>query len=356
MKFAVLVPNLSGGGAEFVAREWCKELVRRGHEVTVLVSHPKASDKDHFAGQIVALRGKNLAVRIVSARSAIKAAGPDVVLALLPAYNLTAVLATRGLRPRPFVAVSGRNVEAPFPSVHGRHYRITRALSRLLFPRADRFIAISHPVAAEAIALFGLDPFKVRVVPNPAAAKVIAARLTSVAPAVSSLDPETLNLVVPGRITAQKRPSVAVDSARALMDRGHAVTLHFFGAGELESGVRAKAIQREVDAHFHGWKENWFEHVGGRAVVLLPSLVEGFGNVFVEAAAVGIPSVASSGCLGAADAIVPGITGELVGGSTANDFADGVEAALAIGTVDATGWIERFSPSRSADELLKALK
>lgn len=349
MRIVFMISNLSGGGAEFVVREWARELDRLGHEVVVLVSHPKLTDSDFFSGSIVSLGSGGPRRHVWSARREIKRIKPHIVVGLMPYYNLLAILSTIGQSPKPMVGISGRNVEYPFPAVHGKYYRTTRFLSRLLFPQADRFIAISHPVAAEAQALFGLRPDRVRVVPNPATAKVGEPRPGSEAPTGAPL-----RVVVPGRLADQKRPLVAVDTIRELRERGFAAELHFFGTGELEASIRSYAKSHAVDVTFHGWRERWFEEAPAGSIVLLPSLVEGFGNVFVEAAAVGMPSVASSACLGAADAIVPGITGSLVQGSHASAYAEGVLAADEIERVQAPRWLARFSPESSAKALLEA--
>jgi glycosyltransferase involved in cell wall biosynthesis len=91
------------------------------------------------------------------------------------------------------------------------------------------------------------------------------------------------------------------------------------------------------------------------AVVLLPSPCEGFGNVLVEAAAAGVPSVAISSALGVADAVVPGLTGELALSDDPGDVADAVEKAATL-SVDAGAWLERFSVDNSVELLLAAFE
>jgi glycosyltransferase involved in cell wall biosynthesis len=99
---------------------------------------------------------------------------------------------------------------------------------------------------------------------------------------------------------------------------------------------------------------NWFDECPAGSVVLLTSLAEGFGNVLVEAAAVGYKSVVSSRCMGSADAIVPGITGELIAGDSVHDYAAGVIAASREGVRDVEPWLRRFS-SESTGEILREL-
>jgi glycosyltransferase involved in cell wall biosynthesis len=90
-------------------------------------------------------------------------------------------------------------------------------------------------------------------------------------------------------------------------------------------------------------------------VVLLPSLVEGFGNVLVEAAVAGIRVVVSSRALGVADALVPGVTGILAIEESPASLADSVIEAGAIVDTDYSGWLARFSVENSTRKLEAAL-
>ena len=61
----------------------------------------------------------------------------------------------------------------------------------------------------------------------------------------------------------------------------------------------------------------------------------------------GIPSVAASEALGVADAIVPGITGELARSGSPADFADAVERAMCLDLSGIDRWLRRFSMQES---------
>ena len=66
-----------------------------------------------------------------------------------------------------------------------------------------------------------------------------------------------------------------------------------------------------------------------------------------EAAARGVPSVAVSTALGVADAIIPGVTGELSLDDDPASIADAVEAAAGLDVHDVDAWLERFSADSS---------
>jgi glycosyltransferase involved in cell wall biosynthesis len=280
-------------------------------------------------------------------RHYLKAERPDVVLSLQTHPNICALLAVAALpkASRPVVAISERNlVSLGLPSAGISHRAKIRA-AKWLYRRADRMIAISHPVAGEMVSAFGVPGGRCVVVPNPATAKV-AVRTTGFA---GTRDP--LRIVVPGRIVSQKRPLLAVRVAHAVAARGIETELITFGTGELEREMTSLASDLAVRVDHRGWVEKWFESAPTDGIVLLPSDREGFGNVLVEAAAMKLPAVAVSGALGVADAVVPGLTGELALDDRPESIADAVVAASQIQIGDIRKWLHRFSVESSGSLL-----
>lgn len=361
MKIAILIPDIAGGGAEFVAAEWAEWLRRAGEEVTVLTTKRPLPAKEASRFSVKWVEGKSAFSKARNLRSYLRANRPDVIIALMPYFNLLALTASAGLgKAGPRVVISGRNVESPFRSLFGYRFIAKQIAAKLLYPRADAYIAISHPVAAEALALYRIDAAKVFVIPNPATGKYDR----------RSLDPQTeksattggatmtgsLNILVPARLVAQKRPNIPILVAAQLADTVEHIVVHYFGAGPLAEEVQLLSARKGVNIVHHGWVEDWFTYCPPDSVVLLASLAEGFGNVLVEAAAAGIPSVVSSRCLGSSDAIVPGITGELCVGDSTEEYAEAVLRArkIQIGG-DAALWTQRFSTANSGALLYRVL-
>jgi glycosyltransferase involved in cell wall biosynthesis len=171
-------------------------------------------------------------------------------------------------------------------------------------------------------------------------------------------DPGHLDLVVPARLVPQKRPLIAVDVAAILSPAfPGGVTVHFFGEddGPLREAIISRAREAGVDVVIHGFVHGWIDECPAGSVVLLTSIVEGFGNVLVEAAAGGFKSVVSSRCMGAADAVVPGITGELIAGDSAADYAAAVLRTSRDAVHGIEPWLQRFSFESSGGILRDAL-
>lgn len=369
MKIGLAISSLHGGGAEFVARRWITELITRGHEVYVYVYEPgaeaaMAAHPEHVpAGTHVRVfSSRSRLARVVDLprwlHRQVIADDVDVMLSMLTFTNLAALAAWR-LHPRPRapLIISERNVPTSYLPLKGRGGRLQIALARRYYTRADGVIAISHPVAGDLVGGYGIEPDRISVVPNP----VVDA--TSVYLSTTGEPRDLLTVGFVGRLVPQKRPQLFVEAMAALSATpgpARRVRGVMFGAGPMESELRALAAARGVDITFRGWVEDWSAELGPERVdtLLLPSSVEGFGNVCVEATRAGVPVVVCSGALGVADAVVPGITGELAPSAMPTELAAAVIRALEL---DVSGphverWLNRFSVPTSVGVLEGVLR
>ncbi|WP_243075661.1 glycosyltransferase [Microbacterium sp. SS28] len=349
-----VIPSLHGGGAEFVARTWMGWLAERGHTVSVITTSGKdttgylpegvqaysvAKAKGHF--------GKARAVADL-----FRVTKADVAVSLQAHANLILLTAGELARDKaPKIIVSERNLVSLGLDGADLSHKVKIWFARKLYPRADHVIAISHPVAGELVAGFGVKGERMTVVANPATAKVASRARVEREPGIEA----GLQIVLPCRLVVQKRPTLAIDTAAELAKRGITAEVVSFGGGPLLASMNDAAARTGVTFVDKGWVEDWFSHFAPNAVVLLPSNREGFGNVLVEAAAVGVPSVAVSGALGVADAIVPGITGELALTDDPSDLADAVVRASALGLEHIDAWLDRFSVDSSGRDLERVL-
>ncbi|MDY0910383.1 glycosyltransferase family 4 protein [Microbacterium sp. CFBP9034] len=345
-----VVPSLHGGGAEFVARTWMGWLVEQGHTVSV-VTTAKVADEAHLPAGVAAYTVRTAKGHLAKARAVqdlFEVTGADLAVGLQAHANLvliTAAMLARGAGPR--VIISERNLVSLGLPGSSRAHRAKVWMARRLYSRADHVIAISHPVGGELVAGFGVRGDRMTVVANPATAKIGGRERV---PRETGIE-NGVQLVLPCRLVEQKRPELAIATAAELTRRGIRAEVVSFGGGPLLDSMVAAASASGVTFVNHGWVEDWFAHFDENAVVLLPSVREGFGNVLVEAAAVGVPSVAVSGALGVADAIVPGITGELALTEHPADLADAVIRASKLEVTGIDAWLDRFSVESSGRDL-----
>ncbi|NNC12956.1 glycosyltransferase [Planctomonas sp. JC2975] len=344
--------GLHGGGAELVVRRWASRLVELGHRVDVATttSTPGESELDSRVTRYRMVGGHVLR-RARALRSLVTTRRPDVVVSHLTRQNVFLLASLLGVRAhrRPVVAITEHSVVSLI-SAGSLTGALGRLAARALYPRADLGLAVSHAVGVDLLR-YGISPDRIRVVANPVLHDAGGTGSACV-PTTSG----TIHLVLPMRLADQKQPVRGVETARELMRRGHRVRLTYFGTGLLMAETSAAAGRLGVHAEFPGWVEPWWDGCSPDDIVLLPSKVEGLGNVLIEAASAGLRAVAPSTAFGVADAIVPGLTGVLSRSSDAVDLADAVESAMSLGATDVSPWLSAFTVSASTDSLLAALR
>lgn len=349
-----VVPSLHGGGAEFVARTWMAWLVSRGYTVSVVTTSMKATG-EYLPQGVTSYsvgRAKGQTAKARAVKDLFDVTGAEVAVGLQSYANLVLLTAQvmAGAK-SPKVIVSERNLVSLGLRGADLAHRSKSWMARRLYRRADHVIAISHPVAGELVASYGIRGDRMTVVPNPATAKVAGRERIRREPSETSIQ-----IALPCRLVTQKRPMLAIDTAAELNRRGITAEVVSFGGGPLRDELVAAAATANVTFIEHNWVEDWFTHLSEKAVVLLPSSREGFGNVLIEAAAMGVPSVAVSGALGVADAVAPGISGELALTERASDLADAVIRANGLSLDGIENWLARFSVESSGRDLERVLR
>ena len=148
----------------------------------------------------------------------------------------------------------------------------------------------------------GVDPARFR--PDPAARSAIRESLAIPAHAVT--------LLFMGRLHRDKGVLDLACAFARLADRRPDVHLLIVGPDEqnLTDAIRARCSRHEGRLHFSGFTGSPELSMAASDIMCLPSYREGFGSVIIEAAAVGLPAVASR-IYGLTDAVIDGETGLL---------------------------------------------
>jgi glycosyltransferase involved in cell wall biosynthesis len=144
--------------------------------------------------------------------------------------------------------------------------------------------------------------------------------------------PQARVLVFVGRVTRDKGIDELVQAFGALGERHPSAHLLLVGPEEperdpLPAATRA-AIAGDARIHAVGYSATPQHYLAAGDVLCLPSYREGFGNVVIEAAAMGLPAVGTR-IVGLADAIADGETGILVPVRDAAALAAALDRLLA---------------------------
>jgi glycosyltransferase involved in cell wall biosynthesis len=197
-----------------------------------------------------------------------------------------------------------------------------------------------------------MDPTAPAVAPVPA---------VDTAPAVAQ-DPV---IVCVGRLSAHKRVERIVDVADRLRDRWPGLTVHIVGRGAAAGPLAARISEKGLDDHvrLHGFLAAPVKRalVASAWLHVSASQFEGWGLSVIEAAALGVPTVAYD-VDGLRDAIRDDVTGWLA--AEDEDLSDVVDRALkeladparrAEMRVACTHWAGRFTWADSGERMAKLI-
>jgi glycosyltransferase involved in cell wall biosynthesis len=310
LAFVIKTLDSRGGGAERVLTQVTSELVKRGHDVTLLTFggkdepdfypvHPQIKRVWLGIGDVQAPSGViDLLRRVKSLRRVIHDLAPDVAVGFMhSAYvPLALALATSSIQ-----VVASEHISYD----HFRRLRLDALILRATASLYSRMTVLSDAVRKDF-------PFylssRMEVVPNP------------VAPMGRSAEPvggRRKILLNVGRLVEQKDQRTLID-AFAQVAAGHPEwILRIVGQGPLRSDLEAviatHGLQKRVE--LAGIIEDMEGEYGSAQLFVMSSLYESFGLATAEALSAGIPAIGFADCAGTNELIRHRRNGLLVQGT-----------------------------------------
>src|SRR6516165_9111272 len=129
MRIGFVISSLHAGGAEFVVRQWTRELVRTGHSVHVYTYEPGGDNArladgvrhEHFLPEGRRARVFGLPLWL---RKRVEADELDVIVSLLTFSNLAVLAGLKAMPSRARVVISERSVMSILMTLDERHPRL----------------------------------------------------------------------------------------------------------------------------------------------------------------------------------------------------------------------------------------
>ena len=302
-----------GGGSELYVQRVCAELVHDGVSVTMFTAdYPHAAHAEVRDGIRYVRRGGHITVYLWAAGLLLlHRLGPfDEVLEVQNGMPFLATVLTR----RPVVVLVHH--------VHREQWSILRpALARFGWfmesraavwaNRRNRYLTVSEASRDELVGL-GVAPESIRIAYN-GAPETPTAR-----PDRASAAPR---LAVLSRLVPHKRIEDAISATAALSASFPELRLDVIGSGwwrdRLVRLAHELGVEDRVAFHGHVDEETKYRLLSRAWVHLLPSRKEGWGISVMEAAAVGVPTVAYRTAGGVNESVQDEVTGLL-----AHDYPD----------------------------------
>jgi glycosyltransferase involved in cell wall biosynthesis len=200
---------------------------------------------------------------------------------------------------------------------------------RMIYPFVDGIICVSHGVADDLVQTAGVRPNSLNVVYNPIVTTELIHQADSPVghPWLQAGQPPVI--LGAGRLTRQKDFATLIHAVSRVIRERHCRLL-IIGEGHdrlmLQQLIRQLHLEKAVD--LPGFVDNPFAYMKRSQVFVLSSAWEGFGNVLVEAMAVGTPVVATDCPSGPREILDNGRFGPLVPPGQPHRLAEAIVAML----------------------------
>jgi glycosyltransferase involved in cell wall biosynthesis len=303
---AFFLPSFGGGGAQRMLLNLANAFEESGCRVDLVVVRKEGPFLKEVPKhiRIVTLGSDRLRFALWRLIAYLRRERPEAMMATLTSASLLAVLACRlsfvGTRLVLRQASSMRRSQRPW-------------LVRRVYPAADAFIAISGGIADDLTEIVGLPPKKVYTIRNPAFTPEIVTRAAEPVDHPWFEPGGTPVVIAVGRLMIQKGFAVLIDAfARVRAQRR--CRLVILGEGELRGQLEAQVERLGLtdDVWMPGFVDNPFKYLARSDLFVMSSKFEAFGNVIVEAMAVGTPVVSTDCAGGPPEILERGRWGDLV--------------------------------------------
>lgn len=167
-------------------------------------------------------------------------------------------------------------------------YRILTHFFKGKYRYFDEFVAVSAGIVEPFAHETGVDPSKIRVVPNFINANEIHRKVLT--PIAFQVNPAEYNLVSMGRLCHQKGFDILLKEFSQVIDQRKDIHLYLIGDGPERERLLAQTANLNIESFvtFLGNQENPFPYLAKMDGFILDSRYEGQGMVLWEAKAVGL--------------------------------------------------------------------
>ncbi len=353
---ALFMPDLRMGGAERVMVQLAAAFSDRGFPVDFILIRQQGELMAELpsAVHIVPLKASSEYTCLPALVRYLRHAQPSVLLTTMVVSNWITLLADRlsGTRVRTVLRAATTLSALGRQSVLKK--RLEHLLVRLFYPLADAIVAVSSGAADDLASYAGLDPDRIRIIPNP----VLSPQLNLLAG--QPLDHPWFAPGMPpvvlatGRLAQEKDYTTLIQAfSKVLAVRpAHLVIL---GEGEerklLEGQVRKLALESAVN--LPGFQINPYSWMRRAAVFVLSSRLEGLPNALIQAMACGCPVVATDCPSGPREILDGGRYGHLVPMGDAEALAKAILLCLdGDRRLPPPEWLQPFQQERVVDQYL----
>ncbi len=296
LRVLILVPHLGGGGAERVATLVAEGLSKEKYEVHLgLVTEGNRKleilPPPVTIHRLGARRVRSGAIPLVRLVRRIR---PDVVLSGAAHLNFL-VLLLRPMFPKKTRILIRQDATVSSVLAFGNVPWYTSLLYRSLYRRADHIICQSRAMADDLARELRLGKERIAVLPNPVDLEAIRAAAAAPGQAPACWLGPGPHLLAVGRLAREKGFDLLLEALVTVRERFPRTEMIIAGAGPEEAALKAqcRSLGLEEAVRLPGYVQRPYIFYAGASLFVLSSRYEGLPNALLEAAAGGLPIVAT---------------------------------------------------------------
>jgi glycosyltransferase involved in cell wall biosynthesis len=358
---ALLIPSLRGGGVLRVMTNLGFGLQEQGCRVSLIVGTVEGCVDDSLLAQltVVDLGVEQMAAGLLKLTRWLRTNQPDFLIAAQMHVNLTAIAACAlsGKATR-LIVTEHNDVDSVYTHAPTLKQRMVPWLAKLLYPRADRIIAVSQGVADSLAVWMKMPPESIAVIYNPLVDAAMLDRAVEPPDHGWFQDGGLPVILGAGRLEVQKDFSTLI-RAFALLNEQVPARLMILGEGSLRESLEALAEELGVSGRvaMPGYVSNPYSYMRRSALFVLSSAWEGFPSVLVEAMACGCRLVSTDCPSGPREILENERWGALTPVGDANAMAAAMLTALQTPPPDGLAQAaRRFSMDAAVTQYLQVLE
>jgi len=328
-RISIFLTSMKVGGAQRIALNLCTGLIKKGHDVEMLLIEPNGDLIDELPEEvsIVDLDASRVATSTIPLRQYLREKTPDVLYSMMIEVNIAAVVAHQFASVDTRLVISEHNT--PTVSAEGLKDQLVLRLAALTYPRSDHIVTVSQGVRNDLLDVVDVPDEKITIIHNPIDVERIRKEATESMEHKWLTDPSISVVMSAGRHAPQKGFDTLLRAFSRLEDSSARLVL--LGEGNETGPLRKLAMELGIEdqVDFPGFVDNPFKYMANADVFVLSSWYEGFGNVLIEAMATGCPVVSTDCPSGPSEILEGGTYGPLVPVKDATALSYALEGVLA---------------------------
>ncbi len=325
-RIAMVLANMSGGGAERVALTLIQHFIAKGHSVDLILAEAKGELLPLVppAARVIDLKATRIRGALSGLWQYFRREKPDAVQISMWPLTIVGILAHR-LAASPARLMVSDHVAYSQPFLSEREQRLLRWTTRLFYPLADFRVVVSARGADDLAAISGIPRDRFDVIYNPIAPPAAIRTNTSVE---QLWGPEGSRIISVGSLKEQKNHALLLRAFANVRDTK--AKLMILGEGHLRNDLEQLATELGIAGRLlmPGFTTDAWPYLASADLFALSSDYEGFPLVLPEAMYAGLPIVSTDCVSGPSELLDGGRFGRLVPCGDAKAMTDAIDEAI----------------------------